>query len=197
LHEARKVLAQLQHAAEVVRGVAQGLQGRLDIGITGSMVYRQVPGFCRAFRAERPLVELCLHEMSTRDQLQAIARGQIDCGFLNIGTPQDDIRTLSIGEEAFVCCLPSDHALARRRNRPARTGPGHFCHVCARGGSGQLRQRHRLSAAGRHPSPYTACRAPVADRHGLVSAGQGVALVPACMQTVGMNGVLRRCAAAG
>jgi DNA-binding transcriptional LysR family regulator len=123
LHEARKVLAQLQHAAEVVRGVAQGLQGRLDIGITGSMVYRQVPGFCRAFRAERPLVELCLHEMSTRDQLQAIARGQIDCGFLNIGTPQDDIRTLSIGEEAFVCCLPSDHALARRAKSTCANWP--------------------------------------------------------------------------
>src|SRR3989475_9343094 len=53
LVEARKVLAQLQHAADVVRGVAEGMQGRLDVGITGSMVYRQVPDFCRAFRAER------------------------------------------------------------------------------------------------------------------------------------------------
>src|SRR5256885_12251026 len=51
------------------------MQGRLDVGITGSMVYRQVPDFCRAFRAERPLVEVCLHEMSTREQLQAIASG--------------------------------------------------------------------------------------------------------------------------
>src|SRR5256885_10766895 len=37
LVEARKVLAQLQHAADVVRGVAEGMQGRLDVGITGSM----------------------------------------------------------------------------------------------------------------------------------------------------------------
>ncbi|KOC30619.1 LysR family transcriptional regulator [Comamonas testosteroni] len=190
LHEARKVLAQLQHAAEVVRGVAQGLQGRLDIGITGSMVYRQVPGFCRAFRAERPLVELCLHEMSTRDQLQAIARGQIDCGFLNIGTPQDDIRTLSIGEEAFVCCLPSEHALAWRAEIDLRelaqdtfvmfareVAPANYDNVIA-----------CLQQAGIHPHTRHAARQWLTVM-ALVSAGQGVALVPACMQTVGMNGV--------
>jgi DNA-binding transcriptional LysR family regulator len=54
LTEARKVLAQLQHAADVVRGVAEGMQGRLDVGITGSMVYRQVPDFCRASARNAP-----------------------------------------------------------------------------------------------------------------------------------------------
>lgn len=190
LHEARKVLAQLQHAAEVVRGVAQGLQGRLDIGITGSMVYRHVPGFCRAFRAERPLVELCLREMSTREQLQAIASGQIDCGFLNIGTPPDGMRTLSIGEEPFVCCLPSEHALAGQAEIDLRAlaqdtfvmfarevAPANYDNVIA-----------CLHQAGIHPHTRHAARQWLTVM-ALVSAGQGVALVPACMQTVGMNGV--------
>ena len=52
--------------------------------------------------------------MSTREQLQAIASGQIDCGFLNIATPPDGLQTLSIGEEPFVCCLPATHALAQQ-----------------------------------------------------------------------------------
>ena len=41
LLEARKVLAQLQRAADVVRSVAQGMEGRLDVGITGSIEARR------------------------------------------------------------------------------------------------------------------------------------------------------------
>jgi DNA-binding transcriptional LysR family regulator len=187
LTEARKVLAQLQHAADVVRGVAEGMQGRLDVGITGSMVYRQVPDFCRAFRAERPLVEVCLHEMSTREQLQAIASGQIDCGFLNIGTPPDGLQTLSIGEEPFVCCLPAAHPLARQPDIDLRelardtfvmfareVAPANYDNVIA-----------CLQHAGIHP--HTRQWLTVMA---LVSAEQGVALVPGCMQRVGMNGVV-------
>jgi DNA-binding transcriptional LysR family regulator len=188
LTEARKVLAQLQHAADVVRGVAEGMQGRLDVGITGSMVYRQVPDF---FRAERPLVEVCLHEMSTREQLQAIASGQIDCGFLNIGTPPDGLQTLSIGEEPFVCCLPAAHPLARQPDIDLRelardtfvmfareVAPANYDNVIA-----------CLQHAGIHPHTRHAARQWLTVM-ALVSAEQGVALVPGCMQRVGMNGVV-------
>ncbi len=191
LVEARKVLAQLQHAADVVRGVAEGMQGRLDVGITGSMVYRQVPDFCRAFRAERPLVEVCLHEMSTREQLQAIASGQIDCGFLNIGTPPDGLQTLSIGEEPFVCCLPATHVLAQQPDIDLRelardtfvmfareVAPANYDNVIA-----------CLQQAGIHPHTRHAARQWLTVM-ALVSAEQGVALVPSCMQRVGMNGVV-------
>lgn len=190
LHEARKVLAQLQRAAEVVRGVAQGQQGRLDIGITGSMIYRQVPEFCRAFRAQRPRLELCLHEMSTHDQLQAIATGQIDCGFLNVGMPATGMQTLSIGSERFVLCLPDSHALASREDIELQelandtfvmfareVAPANYDNVIA-----------CLHQAGVHPHTRHAARQWLTVA-ALVSAEQGVALVPECMARVGMNGV--------
>ena len=190
LHEARKVLAQIHHAAEVVRGVAAGQQGRLDIGITGSMVYRHVPDFCRAFRAQRPRVELCLHEMSTREQLQGLASGQIDCGFLNIAAPAEGLDAVQLGTEPFVCCLPSDHALAKQGSVDLHqlahddfvmfareVAPANYDNVIT-----------CLQQAGIHPNTRHAARQWLTVM-ALVSAGQGVALVPACMQRVGMHGV--------
>lgn len=190
LHEARKVLAQMQHAAEVVRSVAAGQEGRLDIGITGSMVYRRVPAFCRAFRAQRPRVELCLREMSTHEQLQAIASGEIDCGFLNIGEPPEGMHTLSIGAEAFVCCLPEDHPQARQERIDLRTlaqeswvmfarevAPANYDNVIT-----------CLQQAGIHPQTRHAARQWLTVM-ALVSSGQGVALVPDCMRHAGLHGV--------
>ncbi|WP_156920124.1 LysR family transcriptional regulator [Comamonas composti] len=190
LHEARKVLAQIQYAGEVVRSVAAGQEGRLDIGITGSMVYRKVPDFCRAFRAARPRVELCLHEMSTREQLQAIASGQIHCGFLNIGEPPQGMRTLSIGAEAFVCCLPADHAQAGVAQIDLRSlaheswvmfarevAPANYDNVIT-----------CLQQAGIHPQTRHAARQWLTVM-ALVSTGQGVALVPDCMRHAGMSGL--------
>ena len=190
LYEARKVLAQLQHATDMVRSVAAGQQGRLNIGITGSMIYRQLPEFCHAFRMQRPRVELCLHEMSTQEQLQALVSGQLDCGFLNLGVPPQGLQTLPLGEEALVCCLPSTHPLARARKIDLRklahedwvmfardVAPANYDNVIT-----------CLQQAGIHPQTRHAARQWLTVM-ALVSTGQGVALVPACMQQVGMRGV--------
>lgn len=190
LQEARKVLAQMQHAAEVARSVAAGQEGRLDIGITGSMVYRNVPDFCRVFRAERPRVELCLHEMSTNEQLHAIACGQIGCGFLNIGEPPKGLSTLSIGAEAFVCCLPADHPQAGASHIDLQSlaqenwvmfarevAPANYDNVIT-----------CLQQAGIHPHTRHAARQWLTVM-ALVSSGQGVALVPNCMRHAGLHGV--------
>lgn len=190
LLEARKVLAQMQRAADVVRSVAQGTEGRLDVGITGSMVYRQVPQYCRAFELKRPNVELCMHEMSTGEQLRALASGDLDVGFLNIGFPPDDLAILALASETLVACLPEHHALAQQTDLDLEqlahedfvmfardVSPANYDNVIA-----------CMHQAGIHPRTTHAARQWLTVV-ALVSTGCGVALVPACMARAGINGV--------
>ncbi len=190
LLEARKVLAQLQRAADVVRSVSQGMAGRLDVGITGSMVYRNVPQYCNRFLANRPDVELCMHEMSTGEQLRALASGDLDVGFLNIGYPPDELALLALDSETLVACLPSNHALANEADLDltqlahddfvmfARdVSPANYDNVIA-----------CMHQAGIHPRTSHAARQWLTVV-ALVSTGCGVALVPACMAKAGINDV--------
>lgn len=190
LAEARKVLHQIQRAAEVVRGVAQGMEGRLNIGITGSMIYRHVPDFCQQFQQGRPLVELCLHEISTRDQLLAIQEGQLDAGFLNLSPISETLDTLAIGDEPLVCCMPAHHPLAQGNSIDLQllhdatfvmfsrdVAPANYDNVIA-----------CLQQAGIHPQTSHAARQWLTVV-ALVSTGHWVALVPQCMQRAGMQGV--------
>ena len=190
LQEARKVLNQMQRAAEVVRGVAQGAQGRLNIGITGTMIYRQVPEYCRHFQTTRPLVQVCLHETATHDQLQASTDGQLDAGFLNISHAPDLLETLHIGEEPLVCCMPAGHALAGQARIDLQllrdetfvmfardVAPANYDNVIS-----------CLHHAGIHPNTTHAARQWLTVA-ALVSAGQGVALVPRCVERAGIAGV--------
>lgn len=190
LAEARKVLSQIQRAAEVVRGVAQGLEGRLNIGITGSMIYRKVPEYCHHFQQDRRQVQLCLHETSTRDQLSAITCGQLDAGFLNISHAPATLETLAIGDEPLVCCMPAKHALAQGASIDLHllrdetfvmfareVAPANYDNVIA-----------CLQQAGIHPNTTHAARQWLTVV-ALVSTGQGVALVPRCLEQAGMRGV--------
>lgn len=190
LVEARKVLQQIQRATEVVRGVAQGLEGRLNVGITGSMIFRQVPQFCRLFNAQRPQVQVCLHETSTRDQLLGITSGQLDAGFLNVGSDSKMLETLLIGEEPLVCCLPEHHLLAQQDcvnlqhlshemfvMFAREVAPANYDNVIT-----------CLQQAGIHPQTLHAARQWLTVV-ALVSTGMGVALVPRCLEQAGMRGV--------
>jgi len=190
LVEARKVLQQIQHAAQVVRGVAQGLEGRLNIGITGSMIFRRVPQFCSIFNTQRPHAQVCLHEISTRDQLMGITSGQLDAGFLNVGSDSKTLDTLLIGEEPLVCCMPEHHPLAQQEHINLQqldnevfvmfsreVAPANYDNVIT-----------CLQQAGIHPQTSHAARQWLTVV-ALVSTGQGVALVPRCLEQAGMRGV--------
>ena len=190
LLEARKVLAQMQRAADVVRSVANGAQGRIDVGITGSMVYRNVPRYCKAFEARRPNVELCLHEMSTGEQIRALVAGDIDVGFLNIGFPPDELSVLPLDSERLVACLPETHPLASDADLDLtqiahedfvmfarEVSPANYDNVIA-----------CMHQAGIHPRTSHAARQWLTVV-ALVSTGCGVALVPECMDRAGINGV--------
>lgn len=113
LEEARQILEQVARASNLAKIVARGMRGRLEIGVTGSLVYREVPAIVRQFNAEMPDVDVVLREMSSADQLNELLRGQIHAGFVNASTVPPQLASLPMIEDEFVLCLPEDHPQAQ------------------------------------------------------------------------------------
>lgn len=113
LEEARQILEQVARASNVAKIVAKGMRGRLEIGVTGSLIYREVPAIVKQFNAEMPDVEVVLREMSSADQLNELLRSQIHAGFVNGSTVPPQLASLPLGADEFVLCLPENHPKAR------------------------------------------------------------------------------------
>ncbi|MBV6272263.1 LysR family transcriptional regulator [Alcaligenaceae bacterium CGII-47] len=116
LQEARRVLIQADRAYEVARSLADGRSGFLDVGITGSMLFRGVPNVVSNFIAQNPGVEILLREQSTIEQIDALKGGRLDLGFINFGFLPDGLVGEKLPEECFVCCLPDTHPLAHNQD---------------------------------------------------------------------------------
>ncbi|WP_431273164.1 LysR family transcriptional regulator [Variovorax ureilyticus] len=112
LEEARQILDRVARASSIALAVASGSRGRLEVGMTGSLVYRGVPAIVQRFNADAHGIELILREMSTTEELQGLLHGQLDAGFLNAFVVPPQLRSLPLIEDEFVLCLPATHRCA-------------------------------------------------------------------------------------
>jgi DNA-binding transcriptional LysR family regulator len=190
LAEVRVVLDRVARAGETARAVAEGLQGRLDIGFTGSMVYRDMPRIVRAFGDRAPGIEVNLREMSSSEQIEALLHRQLHAGFVNTSTVPPRLACLPLAADHFVCCLPEGHALARAAAVPLPALAQETFVMFARdvapaNHDNVIALFHR---AGIHPHTRHAARQWLTVVS-LVALGMGVALVPASLAQAGVQGV--------
>jgi DNA-binding transcriptional LysR family regulator len=190
LAHARLVLERLATARDAALAVAAGMRGRLELGLTGSMVYREVPRIVETFGARCPDIEVHLREMSTADQLEALGHGQLHAGFLNAKALPPTLAGLPLADDRLVCCVPEGHALAQAKSidlqRLAQenfvmfardVAPANYDNVIA-----------VFNRAGIHPRTRHAARQWLTVV-AMVAGGLGVALVPASLARAGMRGV--------
>ncbi len=190
LERARAILASVDAAAAEAGRVAEGEQGRLAIGFTGSATYELLPSLVRVLRAELPWIDLDLKgEMLTPDQVTALLEKTLDLGFLRPPVRHSDIEVRVVRREPLVAVLPQAHPLAARpavrlaalRDEPFITYPSHHRSVV---------YEAVLDAC--EDAGFTPARTQeVAETSTLVSfvaAGLGVALVPASVQHLQITG---------
>ena len=107
---ARQLLAQTAELASMTQRVGQ-IERRMSIGFVASTLYGMLPKVIRHFRAEYPMVDLTMHEMTTMDQIQALKDGRIDVGFGRIRYEDPNVRRILLRDERLIVALPSGHAL--------------------------------------------------------------------------------------
>ncbi|MDB5475462.1 MAG: LysR family transcriptional regulator [Phenylobacterium sp.] len=192
VEEARDLLARAERITETAKRAARGEQGRLAVGYTSSAAFHPfVTQQIRAFRDARPGVVLALTEDGTPELVNGLKEERLDAAFLR--STATDIAGLSLEpllEEKMVAAVPVGHPLAGAGKvaladlaeetfvfyrRP--TGPGLYDAIMA-----------ACLAAGF--SPTVGQEAPrMASTLSLVASGLGVAITPASMQRMNVEGV--------
>jgi len=198
LDQARAVLERLDHALLLTRRTARGEQGRLSVGIAPTAPFHPfVPQVIRAFREAYPLVSVTFDECLSRQAVEQLCGEQIDVAFVR--APISDSQGLVVHtllEEPMVAALPSSHELAggpRSEPLPLRAlAEGTF--ILFGGPAGPGIADASLAACYRAGfSPRLGQQAPrIASTLGLVSVGLGIALVPASIQRLQVDGVAYR-----
>jgi DNA-binding transcriptional LysR family regulator len=127
---------------ETARRAVRGQLGVLRIGFGLATIQRLLPDLLLRFRASLPGVELRLRDMATTAQVAALARGDLDVGFVRLPVNDPRIETQPILRERLVALLgtqnrwSSRHGLRSAAQQPfitiARsTAAGFYDHVIA------------------------------------------------------------------
>lgn len=192
LLEARRLLAEAERVRASVQAAAQGLAGSLRIAFVSTADYGVLPPLLREYRKRSPGVRLELLEATSDQQWQALAEGRIDAGFV-IAPDRlpPGLARLVVSDEPLVLALPASGEFARARGPvplgtlvrwpwiifPRHIAPAFFdaiVHYARRGGQAPVIAQEAIQ---------------MQTIVSLVSAGIGVALVPASMRHLRRTGV--------
>jgi DNA-binding transcriptional LysR family regulator len=109
------ILEGLRDIAHKVRLVADGLEGELRIGYTGSCVNTVLPRILPRLNEHYPRIQTYLSEMTSSIQLEALRDRQLDIGFLRNPPVNPQMESLLVWREPFYLVLPMSHPLTARR----------------------------------------------------------------------------------
>lgn len=118
LEEARRLLAQADEAVARVRKSARGESGRISLGYTSSAaIHEQVPHLLKEFARRYPLIEMSVHENTTRNLLDEVHAQRLDAAFVRADIERyPELRAIVLSEEATVVALPLEHPLAESQD---------------------------------------------------------------------------------
>ena len=149
--DARALLATVDAAVGRVHDVDRGTE-RLVVAFTPGL---HVSEAVRAFQVTHPEVEVSLLHLKWWDQDAPVRDGRADVGYLRRPFDDTGLRTVPIGRDPKIACVPLSHPLARRTAL--------FC--------ADLDGEPVLDATARRTST-------VEEKFELVASGRGIAVVP-------------------
>jgi DNA-binding transcriptional LysR family regulator len=114
LAEARRILRLAEESTLAVRRIPAGDGGTLVVGFTAVSVHGYVQSFLRRAGERLPHVDLVLRELVTAGQVEAIAAGDIDLGFVRPPVTRSGLESRVVHSERMVLALPADDLIARR-----------------------------------------------------------------------------------
>lgn len=192
LVEARALLEGAQQARQAVARAQQGLSGRLRVGFTASATFNPVvPGAIRGFRRNYPQVQLVLQEANTQLLMEGLAQERFDAIFLRPGlSDPPGVALLRFADEPLKIALPASHALAQAGALPLAALADEPFVLFPRTAGVSLHDEIVEACHRAGFEPRLNQEAPqIATLVNLVAAELGVALVPAAITRIALEGV--------
>ncbi len=193
--EAREILRRAEQAIELTRRSSEGKAGKLTVGLCGPVTAVFLPRLIRKFRKQFPDVALALRERAPSEQMEALLNGQIDVAFMR-GVPAEAkplVNQALLFREPLIAALPKGHPLVADEAISLTAlsqlqlvlycrerAPEVFDAIVATCKRAKFSPRIADT-----PSSWQAVLT-------TVEAGEGVALVPACVHHLGGSDVVFR-----
>lgn len=178
---ARRTLLTLQDGVAHTRRVSEGIEGHLRLTFINIAPYPTVLRALRQFKTQSPAVTYSLAEASTHEQVRALENDDADIGFLRIpGASTSQLKFETLLREPMCVVLPATHPLTTRTRVSLKSLRDEDFVATPRAlGQGFHDQIGLLcQAAGFEPRVVQHARQ-LNTLIGLVSAGFGIALLPA------------------
>lgn len=191
--DACAILASLEQARHNARAAAAGESGNLSIGFTMCAAYSVIPRYAKAFKAAWPSVNLHLREVVSNDLTERVLNGQIDAAIM-FPNPQDrGLASRVVVTEPLCVALSRHHPLARSRRIAIARLAGEPFVLAAEEVAPALRANilAHCRAGGFEPDVRFEVQLQQTILS-LVDEGVGVALVPASMKKLQLEGVVFR-----
>lgn len=189
LKEARKLLALAHRAPEQAQLIASGVEGHVSLGFTVGSGMSQLGPLVSGLARRLPGVELSMTEMVTAEQIRGISEGQIDLGIGRPPANADPLSTMLLEQDDLVLAVPSDHILVTSGKSVCTADlEGHPVIMHS-----QRLARYFYDLIVRHfgidHRTVVQSLSQMTSMLNLVSAGIGIAFVPASMRKLRMDGV--------
>ena len=181
LEEARKTLAQADHAVDLTRRSMLGQEGSLAIGFFLWGAGNFFASIIRDYRKLHPQVKLTLFEMHASVQMPGLVDGRIDIGFTRpLEPPYDGLLCAELlYNDPIVALLPRDHPLAGTSVQLSALASERFV-MCERPVTPVLFDSILALCSSAGFSPNIVNTSPSwPGVLTLVASGEGIALVPA------------------
>jgi DNA-binding transcriptional LysR family regulator len=180
-------LKQADHAAEAAQRAGRGEFGTLALAFCGVATYGFLPRLVQQYKELQPGVQISLREMDPPRQEVALLEGQIDAGITRLPFPKrlaSELEVRSILREPLVVAVSSAHRFAGRKLRMDQLSEEPFI-LLQRAGAPAVYDAILGMCQKAGFVPRIASEADLMHTvFTLVAAGQGIALVPACVMNL-------------
>ena len=189
LQRAQEIVSLTEKLEQFGRSMAAGRAGMIEIGFTGTLLYRGLADILNRFSAAFPEIDLSVREISSQVQIDMLRSGRLDAAFINSPVPPAGLSSLALFEERFVACLPDRHPLAGKRQIDVKElrddvfvmfsrdpSPAYYDHVMSICAAAGFQPKVRIGAG------------QVLSIVALVASGLGVSLVPESVAKAGIAG---------
>ena len=198
LVEARRTLAQAEHAVTVARRAELGEIGELTVGFSTSAPFTTVVNQALfSFRQRYPGIRLRLNEMARDAQVEALAAEELDVAFVRgfaLPVLPPGIRVLPLIEEPMLLAMRAGHPLAKL-DRPIRITDlaGEPFVTLGREGGGGFNEHLALLCrrAGFEPN-FAQGASGLATLLGLVAAGFGITMISTSLGALHTDNIVYR-----
>lgn len=192
LERSRTIINDIETLREDVHYVAEGAQGVLRLGVTGSAIYRHLPRIIEQVRERFPRLKLDVHgEMITPQLLEGVLDRSLELAVLRPPIDSDEISTMVLEEEELVAAIPENSPLASRGTLALADLTGEHFITYPRGSSVYQATFNWFERESFTPHTTHQVRE-TSTLLAMVSAGVGVGLTPASTRHFAVRGMVLR-----